>query len=109
MATSRPKRRRRPQSAPIALGTTLTIAGVSALKTILSRTLDATTPVELDCSALQVADTAGLQLLLAFLREADSRSVTVTLAGATPELAQTAALLGLMPHLSAWLTPAAQQ
>jgi ABC-type transporter Mla MlaB component len=88
-----------PRSEPVVLAPALTIAGVAGLKCVFESRLEKDEAVLIDCSAVEVADTAGMQLLIAFVRAARSRALTVTMGGVTTAMSDTAELLGL----TAWL------
>jgi anti-anti-sigma regulatory factor len=79
----------------MALGPSLTIQEVSGLKQQLDGILLAGGAVHLDGAEVHSADTAGIQLLVAFSREAKMRNVEITWRGASEVLLQSAAGLGL--------------
>jgi len=72
-----------------------TVAEAEALKSQLARRLDESQPVIVDVSALQRIDTAGLQLLAAFVRERRTAGRGVQWRGRAAALDAAAALLGL--------------
>jgi ABC-type transporter Mla MlaB component len=80
-------------------GTECVIANAESLKSQLCQLLPAAAPVTLDLSALQRVDTAGLQLLAAFVRERVAQGREVRTLGAAPGVLAAAALLGLGPLL----------
>ncbi|MGH8587209.1 MAG: STAS domain-containing protein [Gammaproteobacteria bacterium] len=80
---------------PISLGPSLTIQEALGLKQQLGGILSAGGAVHLDGAAVRSADTAGLQLLVAFSREAKIRHVEIIWRGASEVLLQSAAALGL--------------
>jgi ABC-type transporter Mla MlaB component len=80
-----------------------TVAGAETLKEQLARRLGESSPVTVDVSALQRIDTAGLQLLAAFVRDRRTAGHAVTWRGRAPALEAAAGLLGLhtmleLPH-----------
>jgi ABC-type transporter Mla MlaB component len=90
----------RPQSRPrevgsLALAADCTVAEMDALKSALTRHLDESGPITLDVSALQRIDTAGLQLLAAFVRDRRTAGRAVAWRGRAPSLEAAARLLGL--------------
>ena len=79
----------------VALAAECVVAGASALKDSLASLLDEPQPVTLDITSLQRIDTAGLQVLTAFVRERASHGRAVEWHGAAPALTGAAQLLGL--------------
>jgi ABC-type transporter Mla MlaB component len=79
----------------LALAAECTVAEADALKGELARRLDESAPVTLDVSALQRIDTAGLQLLAAFIRDRRTAGRAVAWRGRAPALEAAAGLLGL--------------
>lgn len=77
----------------------LTIAEVTLFRERLVRLLKTRAEILMDGTNVAVADTAGIQLLAAFCREAADRSVQVRWRSAGDSLAQAAALLGLTVQL----------
>ncbi len=65
------------------------------LKSGLAKLLDAADSVTLDISAVQRIDTAGLQVIAAFIRERESQGREVQWRGQAPALETAARLLGL--------------
>ena len=80
---------------PMALGPSLTIQEALGLKQQLDGILSAGGAVHLDGAGVRSADTAGIQLLVAFSREAKMRNVEIIWRGASEVLLQSAAGLGL--------------
>jgi anti-anti-sigma regulatory factor len=72
-----------------------TVADAGTLKTGLAKLLEETGTVTLDISAVQRIDTAGLQVIAAFVRERESHGRQVQWRGEAPALANAARLLGL--------------
>jgi ABC-type transporter Mla MlaB component len=79
----------------VALAAECLVAGASTLKESLASLLDEPQPITLDITALQRIDTAGLQVLAAFIRERAGHGRTVTWRGTAPALTSAAQLLGL--------------
>ncbi len=86
------QRLRRPA---LALTAECLVSGASTLKESLAGLLDEPQPVTLDITALQRIDTAGLQVLTAFIRERAGHGRTVEWRGTAPALTSAAQLLGL--------------
>jgi ABC-type transporter Mla MlaB component len=82
-------------STVLALTAECLIAGASALKESLASLLDEPRPVTLDITGLQRIDTAGLQVLTAFVRERAGHGRAVEWQGTAPALTGAAQLLGL--------------
>jgi anti-anti-sigma regulatory factor len=80
---------------PIVLGPSLTIQEALGLKQQLDGILSAGGAVHLDGGGVRSVDTAGIQLLVAFSREAEMRNVEIMWRGASEVLLQSAAGLGL--------------
>ena len=78
-----------------ALAAECTVADASSLKSGLARLLEESDSVTLDISAVQRIDTAGLQVIAAFVRERDSQGRQVQWHGHAPAMAAAAKLLGL--------------
>ena len=72
-----------------------TVADVASLKSGLAKLLDAAEPITLDISAIQRVDTAGLQIIAAFVRDRESQGRQVQWQGESPALTAAAQLLGL--------------
>ena len=85
----------------IALGDTLDISCVSALRDWLLVALEENRTLRLNVGDLERVDTAGLQLLAAALIDARSRGVAVTLVGTSEVLESGMRLLGLEDLLAA--------
>ncbi len=83
----------------VTLGPSLTIQEALGLKKQLGGVLSAGGAVHLDGAAVRSADTAGIQLLVAFSREAQMRNVEIIWRGASAVLLQSAARLGLSASL----------
>ena len=79
----------------LALTAECLVSGASTLKESLAGLLDEPQPVTLDITALQRIDTAGLQVLTAFIRERAGHGRTVEWRGTAPALTSAAQLLGL--------------
>lgn len=97
-ARSRPAKRagkRRHADGALLLAAECTVAEAEALKSELGRRLQAAQPVTLDVSALQRIDTAGLQLLAAFIRDRRTAGRAVVWRGRAAALEAAAGLLGL--------------
>jgi ABC-type transporter Mla MlaB component len=71
------------------------VSQASSLKESLAGLLDEPLPVTLDATALQRIDTAGLQLITAFVRDRTGQGRTVEWQGTAPVLTTAAQLLGL--------------
>jgi len=83
------------QAAALTLAAECTVAEAESLKTGLTRLVEEVTPVTLDVGALQRIDTAGLQLLAAFVRDRRAAARAVEWRGRAPALDAAADLLGL--------------
>jgi len=79
----------------LALAAECLVAGARALKESLASHLDEPLPITLDITALQRIDTAGLQVLTAFVRERAGHGRAVEWRGTAPALTAAAQLLGL--------------
>jgi len=84
-----------PASNTLALAAECTVADAGSLKERLAGLLDEPQAVTLDVTALQRIDTAGLQVITAFVRERAGRGHQVEWQGTAPVLATAAQLLGL--------------
>ena len=71
------------------------VSDASSLKQSLNGLLEQPLPVTLDVSALQRIDTAGLQLITAFVQERARQGRSVEWHGSAPVLSSAAQLLGL--------------
>jgi ABC-type transporter Mla MlaB component len=87
--------RRPPEDGALTLAANCTVAEVDTLKSVLTRRLNESDPVTLDVSALQRIDTAGLQLLAAFVRDRRTAGRAIAWRGRAPALEAAAGLLGL--------------
>ncbi len=83
----------------ISLATVITIADVAALKETLMVHGDQQATVCIDAGGVQMIDTAGLQLLLAFIRQRQAQNRDCTLLQPSQAFTDTAALLGLTEPL----------
>lgn len=83
----------------IELDVELRISGASALRRRLDRSLGGSGAIELLGEGVRQADTAGLQLLLAFIREARARGRSVAWKGVSTSLRESAQRLGLVELL----------
>lgn len=72
-----------------------TIAQAAVMKTALAKVIDATSAVTLDVSSVRRIDTAGFQVLAAFIRERRAAGRAVQCEGASESFSVTAGLLGL--------------
>jgi ABC-type transporter Mla MlaB component len=81
------------------LATECTVAEADALKSELGRRVQRPDPVTLDVSAVQRIDTAGLQLLAAFVRDRRTAGRAVAWRGRASALETAAGLLGLRDML----------
>jgi anti-anti-sigma regulatory factor len=79
----------------LTLAAECTVAESETLKAELMRRLGESDPVIVDVSGLQRIDTAGLQLLAAFVRDRRTAGLTVAWRGRAPPLDAAAGLLGL--------------
>jgi ABC-type transporter Mla MlaB component len=92
------KRKPAPSKEPVttfALAAECTVADAASLKESLAALLDQPLPVTLDVTALQRIDTAGLQVISAFIRERAGNGRPVEWRGTAPVLTNAAQLLGL--------------
>jgi anti-anti-sigma regulatory factor len=92
-AAARPAKRTSSKVASLAADCTIAQAG--ALKSQLAKVVGATSAVTLDISAVRRIDTAGFQVLAAFIRERRSAGRGVQCEGASESFTVTAGLLGL--------------
>ena len=93
-SAARPKQQAR-RDGPLTLRAECTVAEAEALKSELVRRLDDSEPVTVDVSALQRIDTAGLQLLAAFVRDRRTAGRQVHWHGRAAALDAAVGLLGL--------------
>jgi len=84
-----------PPSNTLALAAECTVSDAGSLKERLAGLLDEPQAVTLDITALQRIDTAGMQLITAFVRERAGHGRPVEWQGTAPVLATAAHLLGL--------------
>lgn len=82
-------------TASISLGPTQTIRNVAALHSQLGDALTTAREVLFDGGDLERVDTAFIQLLAAFVRQAESLGVAVDWRGKADELKRVARLLGM--------------
>jgi anti-anti-sigma regulatory factor len=78
-----------------AIAAECTVADADSLKSGLAKLLEDSGPVTLDISAVQRIDTAGLQVIAAFVRECESYGRRVEWQGAAPAFTAAVVLLGL--------------
>lgn len=86
---------RRERTVMSAIAAECTIAHARALKSRLARVLATRSCVTLDLSAVQRVDTAGMQVVAAFIRERRAAGRPLQCRGATEPFLVTARLLGL--------------
>jgi anti-anti-sigma regulatory factor len=84
----------------IACEASLDIANAASLKTTLLNALSARQSVVVDGAAVEKADTAALQLLSAFFKDASAQGVAVRWTSPSPALCTAAGLLGLKETLA---------
>lgn len=77
----------------------LDIAGAAQLQQQLNGVLLSKTPVALDAANVERVDTAALQVLTAFFKDAEAANLTVQWQHASEALTNAARLLGLGPSL----------
>jgi phospholipid transport system transporter-binding protein len=82
-------------STTLALAAECMVSDASSLKDSLAALLDEPLSVTLDLTALQRIDTAGLQVITAFVRERAGHGRSVQWQGTAPALTSAAQLLGL--------------
>jgi ABC-type transporter Mla MlaB component len=82
-------------STTVALAAECMVSGATSLKESLAGLLDEPLPVTLDITALQRIDTAGLQVITAFIRDRAGHGRTVEWQGTAPAITTAAQLLGL--------------
>jgi phospholipid transport system transporter-binding protein len=90
-----PKKQKGPVSHTLALAAECTVSDAGSLKERLASLLEEPQAVTLDVTALQRIDTAGLQVIIAFIRERAGHGRPVEWQGTAPVLATAAQLLGL--------------
>jgi phospholipid transport system transporter-binding protein len=86
---------RAPEEGVLTLAADCTVAAADALKSELVRRLEEPERVTLDVGALQRIDTAGLQLLAAFVRDRRTAGRAIEWRGQASALEAAAGLLGL--------------
>jgi phospholipid transport system transporter-binding protein len=79
----------------LTLGAECTVVEADAIKAQLAQRLQESACVTMDVTALQRIDTAGLQLLAAFVRDRRTAGLAVQWRGRAPALETAAGLLGL--------------
>jgi ABC-type transporter Mla MlaB component len=84
-----------PASGSFAVAAECTVADASSLKAGLAKLLDESDAVTLDISAVQRIDTAGLQVIVTFIRERERQGRQVLWHGHAPAMVTAAKLLGL--------------
>jgi ABC-type transporter Mla MlaB component len=82
-------------STTLALPAECMVGDAASLKENLAALLDESLPVTLDITALQRIDTAGFQVITAFVRERAGHGRTVEWQGNAPVMTTAAQLLGL--------------
>lgn len=92
---STPGTEQQPGNGTFAVAAECTVADAGALKSSLAKFLEDSDVVTLDISAVQRIDTAGLQVITAFVRERESQGRQVEWRGSAPALTNAAQLLGL--------------
>jgi ABC-type transporter Mla MlaB component len=92
---AKPAVRRLRDDGSLTLGAECTVAEADGLKSELARRLDESGTVTVDVTALQRIDTAGLQLLAAFVRDRRTAGRAVAWRGRAAALDAAAGLLGL--------------
>lgn len=98
-AGAKPAARRIQEDGSLLLAAECTVAAAEALKSELARRLQQSQPVTLDVTALQRIDTAGLQLLAAFVRDRRTAGRSIVWRGRASALETAAGLLGLRDML----------
>lgn len=86
-------------SAKVVFEESLTIADVGEVYPTLKGHLDSLNPVTLDASGVEVIDTAGIQLLAAFIKEADEHSIKIEWDGVSEVLKKAADRIALNKEL----------
>lgn len=92
---SAPPKSAQPAPIQLPLPAACLVSDADSLKEHLAGLLDEPLPVRLNVTALQRIDTAGLQLITAFVRERAGRGRLVEWQGSAPALTTAAQLLGL--------------
>lgn len=88
-----------PSMSLIDCGTQLTISSLAALATQLKQALDDGRATVLQCANVSHVDTAGLQMLLAFMQDAAGKTMHVECEAPSELFKQSAALLGMSAQL----------
>jgi ABC-type transporter Mla MlaB component len=86
--------------ATFAVAAECTVADAASLKSELGKLLDQEATVTLDVGSVQRIDTAGLQVIAAFVRERETHGRNVVWQGTTPAFSNAVELLGLGSLLS---------
>lgn len=86
-------------STQIELGATLDVASASGLKLELGKVFRRKPPFDLDGSLVDRIDTAGLQVLLAFMTEARNRELELKWTGVSDALMSASRMSGLAEKL----------
>jgi anti-anti-sigma regulatory factor len=94
-APAKATRRRVRNDGSLILAAECTVAEADTLKSELAHRLGESGTITIDVTALQRIDTAGLQLLAAFVRDRRTVGRTVAWRGRAPALEAAAGLLGL--------------
>ena len=92
---SREKNDQKPGIAKVVLEENVTISNADELKKKLLKSLRNKSRVELDGAKVEVIDTAGLQVLVAFILHCRDKSLDVQWLGKSEILVQTSDILGL--------------
>lgn len=79
----------------VALGAELRIGNANALQAMLCEALESGDEIILDATDMRSADSAGLQLLYAFVRDSKARGISVSWQMSETILRRDAGLLGL--------------
>ena len=96
---SAPRAKQSTGSTLFTLATECMVAEASAFRKKLGRLIDVPHVVTLDIAPLRRIDTAGLQVLAAFVRERESKGRSIEWRGSAPALSTAARLLGLASSL----------
>jgi len=83
----------------LTLGPALTIANAESLRTELLALIEGGGDVGIDGSAVEAADTAGMQVLVAFRRALRDGNRKLTWSGCSPVLMDVSGLLGLQEQI----------
>lgn len=93
------KRSRALRERAVALPAQLDIANAGELKQLLTDAFATQAPLQLDASAVERVDTAGMQLLLAFCSTAQAQGRPAEWKKTSPQLHDAARLLGMAAAL----------